>query len=253
MELWTKEHGLTLLPAVAVMLLVTGVLRRWLLKKPHPVRLIPLQIIACILVVLEIGKQAVSLSRGYDLYNLPFHFCSLFIFALPVMALYKGKYRQQVYGVVTALCAAMTLLTLIYPNLIYGAGSVNHYFKDYMSFHTVTFHNLVILAFFLILGLELHTPASKGEGRCVVLFTLGFCVVAATMAQLLKTNYAGFYSCNVPVFESVRVALQPVIGTVPTQIVYVLIIAVLHVAFTYGTYRLYRLLRYLIGKKQTAM
>lgn len=242
MELWTKAHTVTLLPTAVIMLLVAFVLRRLLLGKSHSVRMIPLQIIAVLLVILELGKQAVSLYRGYDLYNLPFHFCSLFIFALPVMAFYRGRKKQKVWGVVTALCSAMTLLMLIYPNLIYGSGSVTGYFKDYMSFHTVTFHNLVMAAFFLILALQLHEP-EKGEGRWVSLFTFGFCLVAATMSQLLKTNYAGFYSCNVPIFEAVRVSLQGVIGYALAQTVYILIIAALHVAFTYGAYRLYRLLR----------
>ena len=253
MELWTVEHARTLLPALAAMMLFTFILRKLLGERSHRVRMIPLKVVACILVVLEIGKQGLSLYRGYDLYNLPFHFCSLFIFAMPVMAFYKGRNQQHVYGVVTALSAAMTLLLLIYPNLIYGAGSVTRYFKDYMSFHTVTFHNLVMLAFLLILGLELHEPAPKGEVRCLLLFTLVFCIVAATMSQLLKTNYAGFYSCNVPVFETVRLALQPVIGSVLAQAVYVSVVAVLHIAFTYGAYWLYRLLRYMTATHKQAV
>lgn len=251
MELWTKEHAWTLLPALAVMLLVTVILRRWLLGKPQAVRMIPIQIIACILVLLEVGKQGISLYRGYDLYYLPFHFCSLFIFALPVMAFYKGRHQQQVYGVITALCGAMTLLLLIYPNLIYGSWDVRAYFEEYMSFHTVTFHNLVLLAFLLIVGLELHTPEPRKESFCIIWFVLGFCLVAATMSQLLQTNYAGFYHCNIPVFESVRVSLQPVIGYALAQAVFVLIVAALHILFTYGAYWLYCLLwRILRSAKQ---
>ena len=250
MELWTPEHIRTLLPSVAVMILLTFLLRYLLRNKSHNVRMIPMKIIACILVVLEIGKQGLSLYRGYDLYNLPFHFCSLFIFAMPALAFYKGKHRQQVYGVVIALSAAMTILTLIYPNLIYGPWSVVGYFKDYMSFHTVTFHNLMILAFFLMIGLEIHTPAPKQEAGSVLVFTFGFCIVAAVMSQLLKTNYAGFYSCNVPIFEAVRLGLQPVIGVAFAQVVYVLVVAALHVSFTYGSYWAYVGLRRLASREK---
>ena len=251
MELWTAEHVQTLLPALAAMLMVSFLLRLWLLKKPLWVRTIPLKIISVALVVLEIGKQVTSYTRGYDLYCLPFHFCSLFIFMLPIMAFYNGKNRQKVYGVVSALCAALTLLMLIYPNLIYSAGNIKAYAEDFMSLHTVTFHNLVMLAFFLILALNIQEEAMPGENRRIILFVLGFCAVSASMAHLLKTNYANFYTCNIPVFEAIRASLIPVVGGVVTQIIYVLILCVLNVGFVLGSYWLYRLFRRLpAGKKQ---
>ena len=99
MQLWTLDHAKTLLPAVAVMLLIALGLRIWLGKKSLKVRMIPLQIATCVLLLLEVGKQVLSLQRGYDLYHLPFHYCSLFLFVMPVMAFYRGKYRQQVNAV----------------------------------------------------------------------------------------------------------------------------------------------------------
>lgn len=250
MELWTPEHARSLLPAFAAMLVVAFLLRLWLGNKPHAVRMIPVQIIAVILILLEIGKQGISLSRGYDLYCLPFHYCSLFVFALPLFAFYKGKNAQAVYGVVASLCCALTLMMVVYPNLIYPAGSVTGYFKDYMCFHTVTFHNLVVLAFVLILALDLQETAAKKEGLWVILAIFGFCLLAATMAQLLKTNYANFYSCNIPVLETVRATLKETIGYVFSQVVYVAIVAAVHILGSYGAYWLYRLLRRMTAAKQ---
>lgn len=250
MELWTKQHALTLIPSVVVMVLLTLLLRRWLGGKSHKIRMIPIQVIAVILLLLEAGKQGTSLYRGYDLYCLPFHFCSLFIFVLPAMAFYKGKYAQRVYGITAALCASVFALMLIYPNLIYGGGSVDAYFKDFMAFHTVTFHNLVMLAFLLIAALQLHTPAPKGEVKAVLWFIVGFCVVSASMAYLLKTNYANFYHCNIPVLETVRLAVQEAVGKVPATILYVSIVSALNLVFVYGAYWLYRLLRDLFQNKK---
>lgn len=248
MELWTREHAVTLLPALGVMIVLAAILRMTLGNKKWEIRMIPFQVLACIALVLEIGKQIVSVSRGYDLYHLPFHFCSLFIFMLPVMAFYRGKYSNAVRTITSALCTSVFLLMMIYPNLIYSAGNINEFFGEFMSFHTVAFHNIVVFEFVLILVLELHTPQSKGETKPVVVFTVCFCGVAATMAQLLKTNFANFYTCNIPAFETVRIAVQDVLGAVAAQVFYVLVVAVLHILFVFGSYWFYRLLRRLISR-----
>ncbi|MBQ7416137.1 MAG: YwaF family protein [Oscillospiraceae bacterium] len=250
MELWTSEHIMTLLPSLAVMLVIGFVLRLALKNKPVEVRIIPLQVLAVIIVLLEIGKQVLSLKQGYDLYHLPFHFCSLFIFSLPVMAFYRGKHCEVVRGVGAALCASLMLLMLIYPNLIYSAGNIREFFTNFFSFHTVAFHNVVMLAFVLIVALQLHAPAPKGEPKAAMLFTMGFCVVSATMAQLLKTNYANYYSCNIPPLEAVRLSLQDVLGYGVTQALYILIVSALNVLFVLGSYWVYRGARALLAEKK---
>ena len=252
MELWTPEHTKTLLPSIVVMLVISAVLRLTIGKKDLKIRMIPFQILACVIFLLEVGKQWVSYSRGYDLYHLPFHFCSLFIFMLPIMAFYKGKHRGTVTAITAAISGAMFLLTAIYPNLIYSAGNIQNYFTGYMDFHTVTFHNVVMLEFLLILALDLHTPASKGEMKAQIWFVLGFCAVSASMAHLLKTNYANFYTCNIAPLEEVRLSIQGVLGVVPTQILYVLILCVLNVLFVLMSYGFYRLVRGLLTKKKAA-
>lgn len=239
MELWTYQHAVTLIPATILMILLAFILRKWLIGKPMKVRMIPFQIIAVIIMIIEIGKQTISLIRGYDLYHLPFHFCSLFIFMLPIMAFYKGRHQNAVRGITAALCASVFTLMLIYPNLIYGGGSVDGYFRDYMAFHTVTFHNLVMLAFLLIPALDLYTPDPKKDVKASMLFILVFCIVSASMAHILKTNYANYYSCNIPVLETVRLAVAAVAGEVPAKLLYVTIVSALNFIYVYGAYWLY--------------
>lgn len=252
MGLWTKEHAYTLIPAVIVMLAASMVLRHFLKDKAEKYRLLPIQIIAVLLVVLEFGKQGFHLIRGYDLYALPFHVCSLALFMLPAMAFYRGKHDGTVRSITSAICVAITLLLLIYPSLIYSGGNVVNFFKDFLDFHTVAFHNLVIFACMLIFALNLYAPREKGEGKAVALFHGGFCLVSATMAMVLKTNYANFYECNIPVFESIREGLQPVLGYWPTQLIYIAILSVLTVAFMLMSWQICRLVRYLTKKKTAA-
>ncbi len=252
MELWSSAHIQTLLPALVVMILLSIALRIWLGKKDIKIRIIPVQIIAVLLLALEVGKQVVSYSRGYDLYHIPLHFCSLLLFTLPAMAFYKGKYAQQARAIGTAICGAIFWLTAIYPCLIYSAGNIEGFFADYLDFHTVAFHNLAMLAFLLIVALDLHTPAAKGEHKNIVLFLTVFCVIAAVMSQLLETNYAGFYHCNVPPVENIRLMLRPIIGYWPTQLIYIVGLTAVHYGFVIGFYCIYKVIRRLLTKKTPA-
>lgn len=249
MELWTAAHAKTILPALVVMFLVSLLLRKLLKEKSLKVRIIPVQIIAVILLLLEVGKQAVSFSQGYDLYHIPLHICSLFIFVIPAMAFYRGKHWGSVSAVASALCTAVFALMMIYPNLIYGTWNIEGFFRNYLDFHTVAFHNLVLLLFMLLPALNLHEPA-KGQGKAVAGFSVCYCAVAATMAHVLETNYANFYSCNIPPLEELRLNVAKNLGTVPTQILYALIVSGLTVSFIFGSYQLYRLVNRVNGGKK---
>ena len=96
------------------------------------VRMIPLQIIAVLMILLEIGKQLTSFSQGYDLYHIPLHFCSLVLFMVPIMAFYNGKHTQIIRTITAALCSSVTLLVLIYPVLIYSADNIRGFFHSFM-------------------------------------------------------------------------------------------------------------------------
>ena len=242
MGLWTPEHAATLLPAVAIMVLLSLLLRKKLIDKPFETRMIPIKVIAVILVLLEVGKQIISFCRGYDLYHLPFHFCSLFLFMMPAMAFYRGKHQEKITAITASLCASCFLLMMIYPNLIYGAGDIRAFFTDYLCFHTVLFHNLVVFASLLILSLGFRISSGKQIRRAITWFMIVFSVVAAVMSQLLKTNYTNMYICNIPFFEGLRLSAQGVLGYWITQGLYVSILTSLHVLFVLMCYGLIRLL-----------
>ena len=165
MTLWTPTHVQTLLPAIIVMLVIAAVLRLTLGKKDRKIRMIPFQICACVLVLLEIGKQVLSLREGYDLYHLPFHFCSILIFLPAIMAFYRGKHEKTIDCITTAALAAVFIMTAAYPDLIYSAQNVKEFTTNFFSFHTVAFHNVAMLQFLLIPALELYQPEPKGDTK----------------------------------------------------------------------------------------
>ena len=251
MELWTPNHIKTLLPALIAMLVITVVLRLTLGKKDRKIKMIPFQILSCVLVLLEIGKQGLSLYKGYYLYHLPFHFCSLLIFMPVIMAFYRGKHEKTISCITTAALSAVFILTTAYPDLIYSAYDIENFTKDFFCFHTVVFHNVSLLLFMLIPALNLHEPAPKGETKKVLLFILGFCVISASMAYLLRTNFNNYYTCNVPPLEAIRSSMQGILGHTVTAILYVAIVTIINLLFVAGAYWFYRLIHKLltIGKK----
>ncbi len=250
MELWSQEHIKTLIPALLVMAVLSVFFRLVLGKKSLKIRMIPIQVIAVLLILLEIGKQVLSFRNGYDLYHIPLHYCSLFLITLPVMAFYKGKHWQTVYGVTAGVCGSLFLFMLVYPELIYSGNNIKQFFTNFFSLHTVAFHNLVMFAFLLIIALGVHTPNPKRDVKGVVWFMIGFCVVSSTTAQLLKTNFANFYVCNIPPLENIRLTIQKALGYWPTQILYIVIVSTLTVGFTVMSYYVYQALRRLTVKKE---
>jgi hypothetical protein len=236
------------------MVIVSLLLRYILGSKPLRIRLIPFQVITVLLLVLELGKQINSSIGSYDLYSIPLHFCSMALFTMPVMSFYNGKHAQIVRAVTASVCGSIFLLTAIYPELIYSGACVDSYFTDFGSFHTVTFHNLVMFAFLLIPALNLHEEPGRHDVRASALFILGYSAVAAPLAQILKVNFNNFYSCNVGPLEQVRISLQAVLGYGLTQVLYVLIVVMLDVLFTIMCYWFYRLLRLVsVGRKTSAV
>ncbi len=248
MELWSIQHIRTLIPAIIFMIAVSVALRIILKDKSHKIRMIPFQVLSLVIVLLEIGKQTVSVSRGYDLYHLPFHFCSLFIFMLPLAAFYKGKYKEKVFAVTSAICAAVFFIMLGYPSLIYSAGDIDRYFEDFLCFHTVTFHNIVMLEFLLIVFLDLHVPR-KTDTKPIIIFIVCFNVIAATMAQLLKTNYNNLYTCNIPPLEALRQSVENALGAVPAKLLYIVIVIIMDVLFVLMSYGLCKLLKKALSGK----
>ena len=68
------------------------------------------------------------------------------------------------------------------------------------------------------------------------------------MAQILETNYNNFYECNIPPLQALKDAIQPTLGYTITQILYVIIVSLVNLAFTQGTYQFYKLIRMLTIK-----
>ena len=239
MELWSSNHVKTLLPSFIIMLILGVILRIFLKNKPEKIRFIPLQVCAIIIVVLEIIKQTLSIIKGYDLYHIPLHFCSLFIYLLPLMAFYRGKYKEKIRAVTTTACGALFMLMAIYPSVIYSGEAIAGCFDNFWDFHTTVFHVVATFAFVIIVFLELHEFNCKKDILYIAVFFLAYCVIAGSFAQIIQTNFNNFYKCNVPPIEDLRQSLISLLGYGFAQTLYVFIVSVVNLIFVTLSYYFY--------------
>ena len=102
----------------------------------------------------------------------------------------------------------------------------------------------------LIVALDVYRP-QKGDWKYPVIFIGVYCIVAGIVSHLIDTNFNNLYRCNIPPLETLRLSVVDMIGYVPTQILYVIVVTCLDMAFTFGAYHFFRLCsRIVCGKKK---
>lgn len=233
MGLWTWAHFCQIIPTFLGLLVITVILARTLGKKEESVRYIPLKIIAIALLVLEIMKQVNSVMSGeYDLYALPFHYCSLFLYLFPLHAFYHGKHRHIVDTATLTCLSSVTLAMIVIPSIIYTDTDIINFFNTFPEFHTVVFHNLVVLYFMLTIALELYKIDTKHDIKVMTVFLSAYVAVATVLAYALKVNFHNLYRCNVQFIEDIHVAVVEAIGVIGI-ILYVLILFALTILVAY--------------------
>lgn len=237
--MWTYEHSISYIPALAVMIAVALLIRPRLIRLNEGKRRIPLFLIAIALVALELGKQAVSLSRGYNLFHIPLHYCSLFIILVPLSAILRGKIARAVTAATAAIGSALFLLMAIAPSLIYSKYSVLKMAEDFIGFHSVVYHMLAVFSLILIFSLELHTPDIKHDFIPITVCVGAYSVVGGVFAQLLKTNFNNFYFCEVAEVDAMRLAMIDCLGYPLGQCIYVILAMLVNVLFTHLAYLFY--------------
>lgn len=211
--MWTIEHAITFFPTFLVMLAFSFLLGKLLQGKSEFVRSIPLQLIAMTLVMMEIIKQVRSFGEnGYDLYSLPLHFCSLFLYILPMHSFFRVKPRPIIDALTVMLTASLIVNMFIMPANIYSADNIRNTFQGYGSFHTVIFHNLVCLYGLLTISLKAYKMNLKRDVIVSLIFLTVYVIIATFFSYTLKTNYHNLYRCNIDFIWNFVTSLQEKLG-----------------------------------------
>lgn len=217
---WTKLHVLTLIPTLIIETIIAFSMYKWLNKKSEKIKMIPFKTIAILLTIMEIIKQIVSIKNGYSLYHLPFHFCSLFIFLLPLHAFYKGKYKEKIDLCMLTCGASLLLVMLILPSIIYGETAIKNFTSDYIDCHSVIFHSLVCFYYMLMISVGKYNFNTKKDIKTLIIFFTIYFFIAAPLAQILETNFHNLYECAIPPINDFRIMVVNEIGWIG-QFIYV--------------------------------
>ena len=241
MEFWTIEHFIAIVPAFIIGIVIAIILRKYLINKPLHIRMIPFQVCTIILLILEVIKQIFSFEDGgYRLHSLPFHVCSLFLYLFPLLSFYKGKNSDLINILACTVSVALAILMFTLPTTIFSVGE--NWNTDYMSFHTIVFHNLVLFMFVLILFLDLYTPQEKNYLKEIIICCLIYCVIAALLSQLLKTNFHNFYDCSIEPIKDFIDSIKASAGYVFGQTLYVFLFTLVNIGFSILSYYAYVLI-----------
>ena len=252
---WTKMHVYTLIPEFIVCFLLAWLIGYKLKDKDEKIKRIPLQVVTIILLLLELWKQIRGIIVGYDLYWIPLHFCSLFIFTLPFAAFYNGKHKEGMKVLAGVVSGCLFAFMAVYPNIVYGDGAIVSGFNyvigkgsDFSSFHSVLYHGIALFSFFLFVFQDLCEFKLKRDLLVIVTFFLAYCVIVGTISQVIKTNFNNFYHSNAPFLEDLRLNMIDKLGY-GGQIIYIVMISAGTIAVPILAYFILRGLSFLCGKK----
>lgn len=251
MGLWTLTHLLQIIPTFFVLAVFSVLIARFLKKRSASARYVPLKIIAVLLLLLEVAKQINSACAdgGYNMYSLPFHYCSLFIYLLPLHAFYRGKRSSLIAPVTLGCLAALTVGMLIMPAAIYTDADIIGFFSDFAKFHTVVFHSLVVLYFMLSVALDVWEIGVRRGVTAISVFIGAYVTLAALLSYSLGVNFHNLRTCNVPFVDALRIKTVDALGIFGT-LLYVGAVLILSVAFTVAAYYLAALLIRTVKKKK---
>lgn len=221
MSNWTKSELIVLPIALLIMVAISCFLGYLLQDKDEKIKNIPFQVIASVLLALEVIKQVLHLvNHTYTTWQIPLHFCSTFLIWLPLAAFAKGK--TQRVGKIMSFCCGCLLLVSFYvsPRGIIG-NSCSNLFEDFDTFHTFTYHHLVLLYLFLMFALHIYIPRKDDLKYYIVAYAC-YAITATIFGHLLNTNYCNILYSTIPILESVRLKAG--------QLVYTLLLAFLGLA-----------------------
>lgn len=173
-----------------------------LYRKPTKMRSIPTVIIAVLLIAIELVKQIRNLCGDFNSFQLPFHYCSLFV---PIFALAEllGKRLSRIFRpIAVSMSFVVSAGLYIYPTGIIGSACEN-FGKVFTATHSFIFHHLIVWYLILTILLRLAILTYKDALNVGILGAV-YMAAAIPLSYALNTNYNNILESVIPLLEDFR-------------------------------------------------
>lgn len=204
MFIWSKSDKIALPIAIAVVFLLAIIFRLTLKNKRNSIKTLPLKTLAVMGVVLEIAKQIyfIFIADVYIKYALPFHFCTLILITLPLAQFLPNKISKYLKAPAVIFSLLVFLLVLIHPSSMIGNATAN--LLKFTSFHTFTFHFVVVAYGVFSIFLEDYAPSLK-HFWTLIGYVAFYASYGVPMAFTFNSNYIKILSAKeIPFLEQFR-------------------------------------------------
>ena len=200
---WTIDEAIGLPIILLVMIIISIILRKLLCNKSDKIRSYPLKIIALLIILLEVAKQIENIVVDFSTWAIPLHYCSLFVFFIP-LAQFGNEKIKKIFKPVAISCAlTMALGFYTAPALIIGDNALIDLLDSFGEFHTVIFHHLAILYAFLSIALTDYTP-KKNDCKYVLIVMVSYFMIAIPFSYILDTNFCNILETVIPIVKPIQ-------------------------------------------------
>ena len=207
---WSKGDAMILPVALITIIICAVILRVILKKKGEKWRRLPLRILAVFIVLLEVAKQIYyNTYEPFTLYVLPLHFCSTFIWLIPLAQFTKGKANEFFRPMPFCYSIVVILLMYAFPRVLLG-NATSAVFANFHNVHTFLYHHAIVAYFIFSLLLNDYKP-QKGDYVPLVAGVAFYTAYAVPIAYALDVNYVNILKSDFAPFEQLRLAAGQVV------------------------------------------
>lgn len=198
---WSSSEKIVLPIAFVINVLIATLICLLTKNKSKKIKRIPLTIITILVIILEIAKQIYFIFTKYNVYALPLHFCSLFIYFYIIANFIK---KGEHFGDVMTLSYSIVVIIAIIcnPSNVIGE-SCDNIFQSFPVFHSFFYHFLMILYFSILLASNL-IETSKKDFLYICFGIIGYAIIAVPLAYILNANFCNILYSNYSFLESIR-------------------------------------------------
>ena len=206
-------------------------------KQSHKKRKIILQIIGVTLAVLEIIKILYHvINKTFTPVILPFHFCSVFIYLIPLAQFLPNKLAKHIKPLPFCYAIMVIIILWVNPGATIGNASAG-IFKSFPNFHTFFFHQIVIAYFVFSIAINDYVPKLSHCLNLAIGVVVYSCY-AIPAAFLLNNNYVNILFSLFKPLETFRINYGQFWYDLCLFILAIIGISLIHIIY----YVIYRLL-----------